>query len=160
MSGVEFIGLMISLFFVLFILLRPIFEAKKKREHPQEYEAERLRREKQLKEMLRTLDIKLENERERVKEVIEEEEEDEAEEQAQRQKHQQQLTIQPMKHFSPSQPMIPAGRTPAPIRRNYMAYQATMVEGTSRGKKLLNRQPSRKEMILIQEIMNPPRGLE
>jgi hypothetical protein len=147
MSLIEFIGFIITICALFFLVIKRKWEERRKREHPEEEHRKELQQKAHLKRYLKSLDLDVEEEEENDK-------------------------VLPS-HLSSFQPSYPKKKDPLPLKisqpqltpyinpkvRNLAeGYHAIVKVKSSRGHGLVKRLPSKQEMIIYQEIMNPPLG--
>jgi hypothetical protein len=135
MGLVEFIGFIVSLFFLLVLFTRPFREARKQKKDPQKYAALQKRQEQQLRKIYTALGIEGEEEKSPPKETPLKKAEASK-------KHNKRLVL-------PSTSSLPS----------YLSY-GKIEEQKSAAARILAKQRNRKELIIIQEILNRPLGLD
>lgn len=157
MDITEILGFLISLGAFLFVLIYPIWNERQRRKHPEEYEAAQQRKEKRLKTLLKSIDMKVPDEEES-DEIIEVERI--APSSSSKKTH-----IQPRSQvFRHLQPTFIA---PTPekydlgprLQKKSMVYGVTGQDEISRGRLLLEQQHSIQDVMILREIIGPPKSL-
>ncbi len=151
----QLIGFIISAGALLFLFFRQFQTAKRRRENPEQYEQEQRRKEKHLKELMKSLDIETDDEEENERE----------------------LPLQPKPVKIPHKVIKPALRHSAvakvkpPIAhvglsthnraalQSASAYKITHRNKPSRGSLLVHGLRSPQEMIIFQAIVGTPKSL-
>lgn len=139
MTLIEFIGFLITLTAMTFLVFRNAWEQRRKRSHPEEYRSEKDKQEQTLKEFLKSLDVDM-------KETDEEEpEEEEIEE----------IEYRPM---PPPKPKALPPSPPISIKHYESLVEIPPVQNDkpSRGSLMVNSLKAPRDMVVYQEIMNPP----
>lgn len=143
MDITQWIGFFISVMALLFLLTRNIKEVRQQRTHPEEYKKKQREQEHQLKKMLKDFDIDVEDEEE--EQIILKEQ------------HVPKL---------PKMPVIIAPKTQAiKIENVQTSRRKTQVakiiySGPSKGQQILSRLHSPKEIIVLQELIGPPKSVK
>ncbi len=144
MTVVEFIGFLVSLSAMLFLLLKQFFDEMKKKRDPKAYAERQRKREQAIKAMMGEGWRKEPQQEERDEELEEEEEKP-----------------IPLARLPAKPPAAPA---PAP--KGYytppseaVAYHVERFDRSSRGTLLINQFPTRKELFMIKEILDKPIAL-
>jgi len=185
MSLIEFIGFIISVTAMIFLLVRRAWEERHRRKHPEEFKDEQQRQEQTLKQFLKSLDIDMEDEEEfspppkpRVEQPVE----------PPPPPHEMQAQAKPKPHrllqedeyrfrdkiesYHPES-KIEKRKLKIRIDDRYKGftgehivspelsekpevYHAIEKLKSSRARRLVTQLHSRKDMIVYQEIMNPP----
>jgi hypothetical protein len=147
MTFIEFIGFIITISAMVFLFARQTWENYRRRKYPEAYAEEVRKKDDALKELLKSMNIEVEEE---------EEIEDDYEE--------------PVRRPLPTPPPPPKPlqkKAPEPLFHEYHsekmdlsdkgAYALVKISRPSRGKTLINHFPSKRELFVIREILGPPR---
>lgn len=154
----EIIGMLISIAAILFLVIRPLWLARQEKAHPQEYAEAKRKKERHLKKLMKSLDIDID---------VEDDEEDVEEEEVAQKKplkrgaekpgyvHEQQTIAS-----TPTLFKTPKRTTQAlPRNKQTDVYQAKQsLRKGSRGSDLIHRLKSKKDMIILREIIGPPKS--
>jgi hypothetical protein len=187
MSLIEFIGFLISFAAMIFLLGKGVWDNRARRQNPEEYYRKVRTKEQNLKKFLKSLDVHTEDEDEDEDEIDEKEEaKAPAAKQAVppspfQKPYQQRLLAEDQYHFQDrldhyqTQTAIDQRKLKIAIENRFKGdlsmnivsadlremndYHAIVSEKPSRANRLINRRSSRQEMILYQEILNPPLAL-
>lgn len=156
MTFPEIIGFIISILALLFLFLRPVWDARERRKHPQEYQKKQQEREKRLKQFMKTLDSEVE-------------EDEEEEPVALPRKGKQQESIQANQRPSPQLPKAPYIRPVQPVTQQHLDAQRKLIpkimvygarkELESRAARLIQQQRTLKDAVLLSEIIGLPKGM-
>lgn len=153
MSWSEFFGFLISMFFMLFVLLRPGWEARRKKNNPEQYAKEQQNREQRMQTFLKQNHIILEKDLIDGQENILEED-DEAERQKEKERRAIEQSRKKLKHqqqqIKKQQQQTQASSRPATI--------AKIMEKTY-GEEVISHLKSSRELFIIQAIIDRPKGL-
>lgn len=130
MDIIQWIGFFISVMALFFLLTRNLKEVRQQQANPEEYQKKQRAKEMQLKKMLKTLDIDVEEEK----------------------------ILQPVI----KKPVIvtPKSYGMEPIRKPQKEAAIIQPVKPSRGKKLIAKIQSPKEMIVLREMIGPPKSLK
>lgn len=163
----EFIGFIISILAMVFLLMRNAKEMKKQRD-PEVYKKEKRVKDKQLKNLLRTLNVNLDDE---------DDDEEFTEKKARKERYVSNnkssgnyAQTTKLQH-APIMPVMPVISTPntaavrienaAPMLRASQKNVARIVlTKPSRGNVLLKSFKSKKDMIIIRELISPPKSAQ
>lgn len=172
MTVVEFIGFIVSLFAMLFLLLKQFLDEMKKKRDPKGYAEKQRKREQALKEMMGDWGGVPQKSKRIEEEEFDEEEEDEV---APISPHKPppfamppQVSSQP--HAKQLLKPIPAGAAGSRQGNNLTSdyfterhgsfeYEVQRLNQESRGAALVNQFPTRKELFIIKEILDKPIAL-
>lgn len=141
MNFVEFLGFIVSL--AAFIILAYKRARDARRQQPDEYHLDSDEQDKKLREFLKSLDVEVEEEKP--------------------------LPRPPVKRKAAPKPPVPASQPYEFTTTQFKAYQPLLKAEKyevireappSRGQKLLQSLPSRKNMLIIHEIFGPPKSLQ
>ncbi len=146
MNPSDFIGFTITILAIGFLAYRYIREARLRRKHPEIYQQEVEKKERELQEFLSSLDIDGEKKEEKRPEAP-----------------------KPIPPPAKAYRQEDKPRKIGVLEQNYKfvtadlskqgeSYEVTGKDQPSRIYALLKRLPSKKEMVLMQEIMGPPKG--
>src|ERR1700722_19512233 len=194
MSLIEFIGFLISLVGMIFLMGKGAWDKRVRHQNPEEYQRKVKAEEQNIKKILKSLNVPMEEEDEY---EDEKDERDVMDERAERdliesgkrtvspppfqQPHQQRLLAENQYRFQDrldhyqTQTAIDQRKLKLAIEgrfkddpgmkivsadlREIHEYHALISKKPSRANRLINRRSSRQEMILYQEILNPPLAL-
>lgn len=188
MSLIEFIGFIISMAAMIFLLGRRVWEERYRREHPEEFKEEKHKQEETLKHFLKSLDIDMEDEEEDAHPKPRMEKpavppppppraiQAPAQQKSHRLLQQDQYKFKDKLDSYRQESQIENRKLKNSIHDRYKdykgdrivspdmrymaeAYHAIVKPKPSRANRLVNRLYSRKDMIVYQEIMNPPVGM-
>lgn len=151
MNLIEFIGFIITMVAMTFLILRRVWEDRRRRAHPEEYSNKKEQQEATLKQFLKSLDIDMD----------EEDEEGEIERHIPPKPPQpipkpavrQQQKMKRSNEFSSPKYTIPV------VQNMAEGYHAIVKSEPSQASRMIDQLPSKKQMIVYQEIMNPPVSL-
>jgi hypothetical protein len=148
MNLIEFIGFLITMSAMTFLILRRIWEERQKRSHPEEYDKKKEHQEANLKQFLKSLDIDMNDDEEPEKKPFLS---------VPKPFDRQQKMTKRMVEPPPHKYIVPSHIYTVPKVQNLAeGYHAIVKVKQSRASRMIDRLPSRKEMIVYQEIMNPP----
>lgn len=163
----EFIGFLITLFALAFLFLKQLWDARERRKNPEKYEKKQLETEKRLKQFMKSLNIEThdddDDEERKLALAISRKLKPPQTKNTNSNAHQKQS------RRPPSSPA--AGVAPAPVTRHRLdalnlqmkakgvIYSASK-EQNSVAAKLIQQQKSMKDVILLREIIGPPRSVQ
>ena len=136
MTVVEFIGFIVSLGAILFLLLKQFFDDRAKKRDPKAYEERQRKKEQAIRALMGEEWVK--DSRQKLEEGMDEEEE------------------APM---PPPRPVVKESKPAAKRHFEPVDYQVERLERPSRGAELVKQFPNRKELFMIKEILDQPVGL-
>lgn len=166
MSIPEFIGFLISLFAVFFLVIRAIWNAMYSKKNPEEYQRKQKLKEAQYRQLMGSINQDLHNELRKKnirKHLFDEEDEEEEEEEVllpqktaseSLSRYQQETFQKPMPAPIMQTRTISRAKSPIPF------VEKTEKTGPSRGKHLVSQLKNPQEMIVLKEIIGPCKAQE
>lgn len=162
MTFIEFIGFIITMAAMVFIFVRQAWENYRRRHYPQEYAEEVRRKDDALKKLLKSMDIEIE------------EEEDEEEEEPPRRRPQKKMPPPVSPQLFTKKPTVTAQQQRINTELQFKEYSSTKVDlsqelfqkdayalnkvdAPPRSRGILSSLRSPKDMLVIKEILGPPR---
>lgn len=151
MSWVEWIGFLISVTFLLFLLLRGVWETRQRNQNPEEYYKEQRLKQKRYKEFLKSMEIDVEDD-------FEQDEEEEIEERhippAPKSNGRVPAFIKPSPVITPRTPFAPTA-----MQQPTVQPLSTKPESeVAKGKIVISQLKSKKAMIILHAIVGRPKS--
>lgn len=159
MTLIEFIGFVISLAAMIFLIVKHFWEQGQRRRYPEKYAEEQRKKEKLLSEFMKSLNLS------------ENDDKDENEE--------EEMMIEEVKYQPPPRKQIPSMPPLPPKRKSSMSdsYREEIVSSTflkgeaaaydlkkqrrpSQASTILKSLPTPKNMVIIKEIFGPPKSMQ
>lgn len=154
----EIIGMLISIAAILFLVIRPLWEARKEKRNPQEYAEAKRKKERRLKDFMKELDIDIDDEDEEIEEEVVRTKKvpPKREKEKPGYVHEHKAVASTPKLFK------------TPKRSTQELHQAKQMdvshpemrkERVSRGRSIINGLKSKKDMVILHDIIGPPKSL-
>jgi len=163
---IEFLGFIISLAAMIVLFLRKVFEERRRAKNPEEYHREQDEKERRLREFLSGLQDDMHKTKD-FRKVREDEEEEDEEDEWKEKKY-----IPPVVPTPPKQVFKPKYEYKAEklsqtkqsehyyLHRSHDAYDlAEMDVNPSRASEVVSRLGSKKDMVILHELLSPPKSL-
>jgi hypothetical protein len=145
MSGPEFVGFLITIVALLFLFLKSSWEEKKRRQNPDKYVEEEKKRKRHLRKLLKEINIETDVDDKEDRFVIP-------------------SPVVSSHNMTP--PHIPGPKIPSSPKsmittQNFVSsnYHVIQKDVPSRGAILFRHLKSPQEMVILREILGPPKGL-
>lgn len=135
MSFIEFLGFIIAMISMIFLFVRKVREDRRRRLHPEEFAHEHEEEDRAVKELLDSLNVRLEEPKK------------------------SKLAQTKLKRANPPEKQI---STPPlkPVQQLNLSYHAIPKDTISRAQRLIRQGGTPKNFIIYHEILGPPKGLQ
>lgn len=169
MTFIEFLGFVISLVAMFFLVAKRFWEETRRRRNPVQFAEEQRKKDLLLSEFMKSFEIPEKGRAQRNSDDEDEWDEDEEDiEVVEKIK----LVQPPPKTFPPLKPSIPLNRgsmrdsyqeeivSSQFLKREASAYDVVKQQTPSRGSMIVRNLPSKKNMLVIKEIFGPPKSMQ
>lgn len=149
MSAVEWLGFFISAFFVFFLVGKAIYDAVQNEQNPSKYKAQQEEAERRFKAFLRGESASPNVDRV-LREIVEDDEDEEEDRRPRR--------MAPARKAAPVQ-RVPFKQPTQVAPQNTKLLPTVEARGNSRAKNLVLQQSSPTNIVILSEILGPPKGM-